>query len=68
MVETDGAATHLTRTAFQDDRTRDVEHTIAGYRVARFTWDDVLYRPEATGKALRQLLSAAPSAARRRAG
>ena len=57
IVETDGAATHLTRAAFQHDRTRDVQHTIAGYRVARFTWDDVLHRPEATGTALRALLS-----------
>ncbi len=57
IVETDGAATHLTRTAFQDDRTRDVQHTIAGYRVARFTHSDVIHRPEKTGRALRALLT-----------
>ena len=56
-VETDGAATHLTRTAFQTDRTRDVRHTIAGYRVARFTHSDVIHRPEQTGRALRALLT-----------
>lgn len=43
VVETDGAGTHLTATAFQDDRRRDVALQLAGYRVLRFTWHDIAY-------------------------
>jgi hypothetical protein len=38
IVETDGAATHLTATAFERDRTRDAHLTALGYRVVRLTW------------------------------
>ncbi len=57
IVETDGAASHLTRAAFQSDRSRDVEHTIAGYRIARFTHTDVVHRPAHTARAIRHLLA-----------
>ena len=56
IVETDGAATHLTPTAFQTDRHRDVQLTLAGYRVARFTHHDVVHHPGRTATALRALL------------
>lgn len=44
VVEVDGAASHLTRRAFQDDRDRDSLLEAHGYRVLRFTWLDVTQR------------------------
>ena len=41
IAETDGAATHLTPTAFEEDRKRDAQLTAAGYRVVRFTYRQV---------------------------
>jgi very-short-patch-repair endonuclease len=38
IVETDGAATHLTLTAFEHDRARDARLTALGHRVIRITW------------------------------
>jgi very-short-patch-repair endonuclease len=38
IVETDGAATHLTATAFEHDRARDAHLTALGHRVIRITW------------------------------
>jgi hypothetical protein len=43
VVETDDIATHLTAAAFAADRRRDVELTLAGYLVLRFTWHDVVH-------------------------
>jgi very-short-patch-repair endonuclease/predicted transcriptional regulator of viral defense system len=57
IVETDGAATHLTRRAFEADRARDVQLTLAGYRVVRFTFRQVRDEPERVAAALRGLLS-----------
>jgi hypothetical protein len=37
VAETDGAATHLTPTAFEEDRRRDAALQVAGFRVVRFT-------------------------------
>jgi hypothetical protein len=41
VVETDGAATHLTPTAFEADRRRDAALQVAGFRVVRFTWRQI---------------------------
>jgi hypothetical protein len=41
VVETDGAATHLTPFAFQVDRRRDQILLAAGYRVLRVTWNQI---------------------------
>ena len=41
IAETDGAATHLTLTAFEADRRRDAVLVSAGWRVVRFTWRQV---------------------------
>jgi hypothetical protein len=41
VVETDGAATHLTPTAFEEDRRRDAALQVAGFRVVRFTWRQI---------------------------
>jgi very-short-patch-repair endonuclease len=37
VVETDGAATHLTPQAFEDDRHRDAHLSMLGFRTLRFT-------------------------------
>ena len=50
IVETDGAATHLTAHAFEDDRKRDADHTLAGYRVVRFTWRQITQEPAAVAR------------------
>jgi very-short-patch-repair endonuclease len=46
VVETDGWETHGTKAAFRSDRRKDAALTSAGYRVMRFTYDDVVYEPE----------------------
>lgn len=56
VVETDGAATHLTRQAFERDRERDRILTLGGYRVVRFTWRDVVATPETVTTVLRALI------------
>jgi Protein of unknown function (DUF559) len=43
IVETDGWDTHGTKSAFKSDRRRDAALTSIGYRVMRFTYDDVVY-------------------------
>jgi very-short-patch-repair endonuclease len=57
VVETDGAATHLTRRAFERDRRRDAALQLAGQRVVRFTWRHVTGEPEAVEATLRALLT-----------
>jgi very-short-patch-repair endonuclease len=59
IVETDGAATHLTRRAFEDDRRRDADLTILGYRVVRITRRQVAADPRATIATLVLLLAGA---------
>jgi hypothetical protein len=56
IVETDGAATHLTATAFEQDRERDAALTVAGYRVVRFTWRQLTDRAGTVADTLRALL------------
>jgi very-short-patch-repair endonuclease len=56
IVETDGAATHLTAAAFEADRRRDVALLLAGYRVVRFTYRQVVEEPERVAAILRALL------------
>jgi very-short-patch-repair endonuclease len=55
IVETDGAATHLTPTAFEADRARDAHLTALGHRVIRLTWRQ-MERPEALAHLLVELL------------
>jgi hypothetical protein len=56
IVETDGFRTHRTRRAFQQDRRRDRLLGLAGWRVVRFTWDDVTSDPAHVTAVLRSLL------------
>lgn len=46
VVEIDGYTHHCSREAFQRDRTRQNRLTVAGWRVLRFTWDDIAHRPQ----------------------
>jgi hypothetical protein len=41
VVEADSYAWHRSPSALNDDRERDVELTLAGYRTLRFTWEQV---------------------------
>jgi very-short-patch-repair endonuclease len=56
VAEVDGAAYHDTVRAFVEDRRRDAELIAAGYRVVRFTWQDITQRREATVVRLAQAL------------
>ena len=57
IAETDGAASHLTPTAFETDRARDAALQVAGYRVERFTHRQMTATPDAVVGALRALLA-----------
>lgn len=56
VVEVDGYASHGTRAAFERDPRRDQALLLAGYRVARFTWDQVEREPEGTASTIARLL------------
>jgi predicted transcriptional regulator of viral defense system len=57
VVETDGRASHGTRQAFEDDRLRDQRLAVAGYRVVRFTWRQVLDEPARVAGVVKRLLA-----------
>jgi very-short-patch-repair endonuclease len=46
VVEFDGRAFHADASSFQRDRSRQNRLIAAGYRILRFTWDDVVQRPD----------------------
>jgi very-short-patch-repair endonuclease len=56
IVETEGAATRLTPTAFEHDRARDAHLTALGYRVVRITWRQLTDRPHEVALLVRRLL------------
>jgi hypothetical protein len=58
IVETDGHAAHGTRQAFERDRRRDQRLMLAGWRVARFSWRQVVDRPQEVAQTIRGLLLA----------
>jgi very-short-patch-repair endonuclease len=58
VAEADGAAAHITATAFERDRARDAALAVAGLRVVRFTWRRVVAEPAAVARTLRALLGA----------
>ena len=62
IAETDGYDGHSGRESFEYDRRRDAQLAAAGYEVVRFTWRQVLYRPDEVIAALRpRLLPALPA-------
>ena len=56
VVEADSYAWHRSPTALNDDRERDVELTLAGYRTLRFTWEHVTRARNYVVRALRRAL------------
>lgn len=58
IVELDGYRAHAGRTAFEADRTRDVELKTQGYEVVRLTWQQITTRAVETARTLRKLLHA----------
>ena len=59
VVETDGFAYHRDAASFQADRRRHNALLYAGFRVVRFSWSDVLNRPDYVIATVKRLLSAA---------
>ena len=57
-IEVDGYETHSSLDAFQHDRSRQNDLVELGWTVLRFTWDDVVHRPEAVASRIRRVLGA----------
>jgi hypothetical protein len=65
IVEIDGHRYHGTRAAFERDRARDARLTVAGYRVVRFTYRQLVRDPATVAAVLRGLIGPlTPPAAR----
>ena len=60
VVELDSYGIHTTRQAFEKDRERDRMLTMAGYRVVRVTWRQLVHDGAALARQLRTLLTADP--------
>jgi len=61
-IEVDGYGPHTTPEAFQRDRTRQNRLVALGWTVLRFTWDDVVRRPDQVARTIAAALTH-PSAA-----
>jgi predicted transcriptional regulator of viral defense system len=59
IVDVDGRDVHTTRRAFEHDRRRDQRLMLAGWRVVRFTWRQVVHEPAAVAETVRALLAQA---------
>jgi very-short-patch-repair endonuclease len=55
-IEVDGWAFHSSRQRFQHDRTRQNRIVAAGWRVLRFTWEDLTQRPDQVLRRIAELL------------
>ncbi|MBL8931296.1 MAG: DUF559 domain-containing protein [Kineosporiaceae bacterium] len=58
IIEIDGYRAHAGRDAFVADRRRQNLMTALGYRVLRFTWDDLTRRPDVVIATIRRMLNA----------
>jgi very-short-patch-repair endonuclease len=56
VIETDGHATHATRRRRQADAERDARLVAEGWRVVRFTYEDIVERPAYVVATVRSLL------------
>jgi very-short-patch-repair endonuclease len=56
IVETDGHKYHRTQRAFEDDRRRDADLTVAGHRVVRITYRRLVNESDAVAGTIRALL------------
>ena len=57
VVEVDGYETHGTRRAFEHDRARDRRLKLLRYEVIRFTWRDVMLRPDRVARELAEFIA-----------
>ena len=57
VVETDGFAFHADRASYRDDRRRSNALLLAGWRVLRFSWEDVVDRPDEVVATVRAALA-----------
>ncbi len=57
VVEFDSSTFHATRSAVERDRRKDAALRLAGYDVLRFTWRQVIDRPESVAAAVAVALS-----------
>lgn len=60
IVEADGFAFHSDRATYRDDRRRLNELERLGWRVLRFSWEDVLERPDTLVALVRECLQQTP--------
>ena len=58
-IEVDGYGPHASRRAFQNDRSRQNELVAAGWTVLRFTWADVVKRPDHVARLIREAIGRA---------
>jgi very-short-patch-repair endonuclease len=56
IVEVEGWEGHSMRSAFENDRARDVRLKVLGYEVLRFTWRQIEGEPRAVARSVRTLL------------
>jgi very-short-patch-repair endonuclease len=56
IVEVDGWEAHRSRSAFEEDRARDVRLAALGFHVLRFTWRQIEDGPAAIAAAIRSVL------------
>lgn len=57
VVELDSRMHHMTTAAFEEDRRRDADLMLAGYRVLRITWRRLRDEPTAVAEIVRRLLA-----------
>jgi very-short-patch-repair endonuclease len=58
VIELDSRTHHMTTAAFEEDRRRDADLMLAGYRVLRITWRRLVDEPAAVAEIVRRLLAA----------
>lgn len=68
VVEVDGFAFHGSRSAFERDRRRDAALQVAGFRVMRVTWRQLVDEPEAVVATVARLLEQGASSPRNGGG
>jgi hypothetical protein len=57
IVEFDGLRFHMRRHVARKDRATDRRLQLAGWTVLRFTWEDIVFRPEAVANEIKQALT-----------
>ena len=62
VIELDGRRWHDSHLAREDDRRRDNALVVAGWRVVRITWRELMDDPAATVALVRRLLAASAAA------